>query len=78
MSADTRGYLLTFRCLNCGRHEAFASFSSEVPISEEDVKTRILEAVCRGCGWKGQVCGVSAVRIDETTKADVKSRGQSS
>ena len=64
MSKDTRGYILTFRCLNCGRHEAFANVISDIVLSDKEVKTRILAATCRGCGWTGEVCGVSAVRIE--------------
>jgi Pyruvate/2-oxoacid:ferredoxin oxidoreductase delta subunit len=64
VSDDTRGYILTFRCLNCGRHEAFANVLSNIVLSDEQVKTQILEATCKGCGWTGEVCGVSAVRIE--------------
>ena len=72
MSEDTCGYILTFRCLNCGRHEAFASVLSDIVLSE-DVKTRLLEASCRACGWTGEVCGVSAVRVEH---AKSKSTGR--
>jgi Fe-S-cluster-containing hydrogenase component 2 len=64
MSEDTPGYILTFRCLNCGRYEAFASVLSDIALSDEDVKTRLLEATCRACGWTSKVCGVSAIRIE--------------
>lgn len=74
MSEDTRGYILTFRCLNCGRPEACAKVSSEIVLSDEEVKTRILEATCRGCGWIGEVCGVSAIRI-EPVKSKSTGRG---
>ncbi len=79
MSEDTPGYIrkcsvspyiLTFRCLNCGRHEAFAHVLSDSVLSDEDAKMRLLEATCRACSWKGEVCGVSAVRIERAkTKA---------
>ncbi len=64
MSEDTVGYILTFRCLNCGRQEAFAKVLSGIVLSDEDVKMRIVEASCKACGWAGEVCGVSAVRIE--------------
>jgi hypothetical protein len=25
----TQGYILTFRCVNCGKHEVFANYPSE-------------------------------------------------
>jgi ribosomal protein S27E len=64
MTEHTRGYFLTFRCLNCGKHEAMATVLSNIVLSDQEVKTRILTARCRGCGWTGEVCGVSAVRIE--------------
>ena len=51
MSADTGGYALTFRCLNCGRHEALASLLSNIVLSDNEIKTRILEATCKVYGW---------------------------
>ena len=58
-----RGYCLTFRCVNCGRPEASASFASEDAVPDDQIKARIYEANCESCGWKGSVCGVSVVVI---------------
>jgi len=60
MGAEVCEYILAFRCLNCSRHEACARFASEVVLSDEDVRMRILDAHCNACGWKGAVCGVAA------------------
>lgn len=56
-------YNLTFRCIQCGRYEASANFRSDRVELEDEIKSRIYRAQCEGCGWKGEVCGLSAVRI---------------
>ena len=56
-------YNVTFRCVNCGRYEASANFRSDRPEHEEHIKARIYQVQCAGCGWRGQACGFSAVRI---------------
>jgi hypothetical protein len=65
-------YILAFRCLNCGRHEALASFSSQTDLSDEDVRMRMLHAQCGSCGWSGEVCGAAAssIEIDPDIKVD--------
>ena len=56
-------YNVTFRCVNCGRHEASANFRSDQPERQDQIKARIYRVQCAGCGWKGEACGFSAVRI---------------
>ena len=67
--AETRGYVLKFRCVYCGRHEV-----SVVPMDE--IKARIYEGRCKACGWNGKVCGDSAVQIYYSLGLKVKVRGK--
>jgi len=62
----TSGYTLTFRCVNCGRVEARTHYACESVVSDDQIRARIYEANCEGCGWKGVVCGVSAIQIHST------------
>jgi Pyruvate/2-oxoacid:ferredoxin oxidoreductase delta subunit len=55
-------YNLTFRCVRCGKYEASANFRSE-RVDEHELKARIYRVQCAGCGWTGEACGFSAVRI---------------
>ena len=50
--ATAHWYNLTFRCIKCGRYEASANYRSN-RIEFEDP----------GCGWKGEACGLSVIRI---------------
>ena len=56
-------YSLTFRCINCGRYEASANYSSDTVVGEEQIKAQIYRVRCTACGWKGEACGVAAIRI---------------
>jgi hypothetical protein len=56
-------YSLTFRCINCGRYEAFASYRSDGVESEAQFKTRMYRVKCAACGWKDEACGLAAIRI---------------
>ena|ERR1700751_287641 len=56
-------YVLTFRCVNCGRYEASSHYSSKSIESEDRIRAKIYQALCKGCGWRGHACGYSAVRI---------------
>jgi hypothetical protein len=62
----TRGYVLTFRCINCGRHEVFADYPSEGVEPENRIRGRIYKVTCYSCGWSGDACGVSAIGISHT------------
>jgi transcription elongation factor Elf1 len=70
------GYILTFRCVNCGAYEASASFLSEDVLPEEQITSRIYEAHCASCGWTGEFCGVSAAKIHRTTDLKATAKGQ--
>jgi len=59
----TECYTLTFRCVNCGKPEAYAAYSSDIAIREDDLRFYLYEARCRGCGWKGSFCGFSATLV---------------
>ncbi len=56
------GYILKFRCVNCGRPTASASYVCEGVVPEDRIRARIYEAKCE-CGWKGEACGVSAIQV---------------
>ena len=70
-----RGYVLTFRCINCGRHEVFADYPTEEVEREDSIRGRIYEVTCHSCGWSGDACGVSAIRISHTD-SKVRAVGQ--
>jgi hypothetical protein len=59
--AKTHWCLVVFRCVNCGRNEAFAEDSVEGQPREDQVRPKIFQAICRYCGWEGEVRGLSAV-----------------
>ena len=60
---DAKSYwcLVVFRCVNCGRNEAFAEESTAVEPSEELIRTKTYQAICRHCGWRGEARGISAI-----------------
>jgi len=62
---DTKTHwcLLAFRCVNCGRNEASAEDSFAGVPHEDQISAKIYQASCRACGWKGEVCGLSSVKI---------------
>ena len=70
----TPGYILKFRCANCGRPSAFASYVCEGVVPEDRIRARIYEAKCE-CGWKGEVCGVSALQVQPIPDIEVKPQG---
>ena len=55
--------LVVFRCVSCGRNEAFAEESSAAEPCEDQIRTKIYQAICRYCGWQGEARGLSAVEI---------------
>lgn len=65
---ETQGYILTFRCVNCGKHEVFARHTSEGVLQEDQVRARIYEVSCASCGWRGDACGLSALHISHATE----------
>lgn len=64
----THGYILTFRCINCGKYELFAHHPSDTVLHEEQVRERIYDVTCRSCGCQGGACGISATHISETNE----------
>jgi hypothetical protein len=70
--SKTPGYILKFRCFNCGSPNASASYVCEGIVPENRIRSRIYEAKCE-CGWKGEVCGVSAIQIQPIS--DIKPQG---
>ena len=78
-------YNLTFRCIRCGRYEASANYRSDRIEADDQIKARIYPVRCAGCGWKGEACGSSVIRIlryksketykpDEQLPADARKR----
>ena len=67
-TGKTQGYVLTFRCINCGKFEVFARYPSEGIESEEQTGARTFQVSCNSCGWNGDACGLSAIRISHTTE----------
>jgi formate hydrogenlyase subunit 6/NADH:ubiquinone oxidoreductase subunit I len=61
--AKTHWCLLTFRCVHCGRNEAFAEDSFKGEPGKDQITPQIYQAICRYCGWEGEVCGLSAVEM---------------
>ena len=55
--------LVVFRCVNCGKNEAFAEDSFEGEPREDQIRPKIYQAICRYCGWEGEVRGLSAVEM---------------
>ena len=75
-TGKTQGYLLTFRCINCGKHRVFAQYPSGRMESEVRIRARIYQVSCNSCGWKGDVCSLSAIRISHTTELKARAAGQ--
>ncbi len=61
--AKTHWCLIVFRCVNCGRNEAFAENSFEDQPRELNQAQDIPSTICRCCGWEGEVRGLSAVEM---------------
>ena len=78
LSRETRGYILTFRCINCGRHEALALYPTEGIEPEEEIRARIYHASCSSCGWNGDACGVSATNISHSMELEARVRDRAS
>jgi len=61
--AKTHWCRVAFRCANCGRNEAFAEDSFQGEPREDQIRQKTYQAVCRYCGWEGEVRGLSAVEV---------------
>src|SRR5215469_12744241 len=75
-TGETRGYVLTFRCINCGKHEVFANFPTEHITPEDRIRDRIYQVRCNSCGWSGDVCGLSAVCVSHMQEPKARAAGQ--
>ena len=75
-TGEPRGYVLTFRCINCGKHEVFANYPTEHIIPEDRIRGRIYQVSCESCGWNGDACGLSAISISHTTVLKPRAAGQ--
>ena len=77
-TGEARGYILTFRCVNCGKHEVFANYPCEDMVGEDQIRARIYQVSCISCGWRGDACGLSAVHISHTTELKARIAGPAS
>jgi transcription elongation factor Elf1 len=75
-AGETQGYILTFRCVNCGKQEVFANYPSKDLLTEDEVRARIYQVSCGSCGWRGDACGLSAIHISHTTELKVRMAGK--
>jgi formate hydrogenlyase subunit 6/NADH:ubiquinone oxidoreductase subunit I len=73
-TGKTQGYVLTFRCINCGKFEVFAKYPTEGIEPEDRIRGRLYQVSCESCGWNGDACGLSAVRVSHTTELKARSR----
>jgi len=62
---DAKSYwhVVVFRCVHCGKNEAFAEESSPVEPRGEQIRTKTYQAICRYCGWQGEARGISAIEM---------------
>ena len=74
-TGEPRGYVLTFRCINCGKHEVFANYPTEHIIPEDRIRGRIYQVRCNSCGWSGDACGLSAVCVSQTQEPKARAAG---
>ena len=75
-TGKTQGYVLTFRCINCGKHEVFANYPTDGIAPDDQIRGRIYQVTCISCGWSGDACGLSAIRISHTTGLKGRAAGQ--
>ena len=57
-TGETQGYVLTFRCINCGKYEVFVNYRTEHIVHEDRIRDRIYQVRCNSCGWSGHACGL--------------------
>jgi hypothetical protein len=61
--AKTYWCLIVFRCVHCGKNEAFAEVSFPNEPREDQIRPQTYQAICRYCGWQGEARGLSAVEM---------------
>jgi transcription elongation factor Elf1 len=77
-TGKTQRYILTFRCVNCGKHEVSVTYPSEDIVNEDELRARIYQASCNSCGWTGNACGFSAILISQSGEFKARAAGHSS
>ena len=75
-TGKAQGYVLTFRCINCGKYEVFAKYPTGEIEPEDQIRGRLYQVSCESCGWNGDACGLSAIRISHTTELKTSAAGQ--
>ena len=62
---DAKSYwcLVVFRCVHCGRNEAFAEEPSAVEPREEEIRSKTYQTICRYCGRQSEAQGISAIEM---------------
>ena len=45
-TGKTQGYVLTFRCINCGKHEVFAKYPTDGFEPEDQIRGRLYQVSC--------------------------------
>jgi hypothetical protein len=73
---DAKSYwrLIVFRCVHCGRNEAFAEEPSAVEPGEEQIRNKTYRAICRYCGGQSEALGISAIEMRSGVERRTKIR----
>ena len=74
MDAKRYWCLIVFRCVSCGRNEAFAEASSDIEPSEDQIRGNTYQAICRYCDWQGEARGFSALEVRSGVERRAESR----
>ena len=45
-TGKTRGYVLTFRCIKCGKYEVFAHYTTERIVFQDQIRGRLYQVSC--------------------------------
>jgi hypothetical protein len=60
--AETRGYILKFRCVDCGKHEVSADYPCEGVMHMDQIKARIYEAHCKSSKQTARILSLGVDR----------------
>jgi len=76
LMTDAESYwcLVVFRCVHCGRNEAFAEEPSAVEPRDEEIRNKTYQAICRYCGGQSQALGISAIEMHSGVERRTKTR----
>jgi hypothetical protein len=61
--AKTYWCLVVFRCVHCGKNEAFAEEPFAVEPREEQIRNKTYQTICRYCGGQSEALGISAIEM---------------